>query len=152
VFDLEQELDQIRTVLDAQHIEYALCGGLAMAVHGAPRATIDIDLLINGEDVEHVENAAAPLGFRIKATPMTFSGGAIKIRRVSKIDPVDGEVLMLDLLLVTPQVASSWETREQRMWSGRPLTVVSKEGLVTLKVFRSSDQDRADIARLREES
>jgi hypothetical protein len=151
VFDLEQELDQIRTVLDEQHIDYALCGGLAMAVHGAPRATVDIDLLINGEDVEHVENAAAPLGFKIKANPMSFSGGAIKIRRVSKIDPVDGEVLMLDLLLVTPEVASSWETREQRMWSGRPLTVVSKEGLITLKVFRSSDQDRADIARLREE-
>lgn len=152
MFDLEQELDQIRTALDAQHIEYALCGGLAMAVHGAPRATIDIDLLINGEDAEHVENVAAPLGFKIKANPMSFSGGAIKIRRVSKIDPSDGEVLMLDLLLVTPAVASSWETREQRMWSGRPLTVVSKEGLVTLKAFRSSDQDRADIARLREES
>ena len=151
MFDLEQELDKLRTELDARLIEYALCGGMAMAVHGAPRATIDIDLLIGGDDQERIEIAAAPLGYKIKAKPMSFSGGAIEIRRISKIDPVDGEVLMLDLLLVTPAVASAWETREMRLWGGRPLGVVSKEGLVMLKMFRSSDQDRADIARLREQ-
>ncbi|MGH9418838.1 MAG: nucleotidyl transferase AbiEii/AbiGii toxin family protein [Thermoanaerobaculia bacterium] len=151
MFDLDQELDQVRSVLDDQQIEYALCGGLAMAVHGAPRATVDIDLLVNGDDVERIETVAAPLGFKIKAHPMSFSGGAVKIRRVSKIDPDDGEVLMLDLLLVTPEVASAWSSREIRSWRGRPLGVVSKEGLVTLKTFRLSDQDRADIARLQED-
>jgi hypothetical protein len=151
VFDLEQELDRLRTALDAQQIEYALCGGMAMAVHGAPRATIDIDLLIDGEDEARIEDTAVSLGYKIKAKPMSFSDGAIEIRRISKIDPVDGEVLMLDLLLVTPAVTSAWETREKRLWGGRPLGVVSKEGLVLLKMFRSSDQDHADIARLREE-
>jgi hypothetical protein len=151
VFDLEEELDRLRTVLDAQQIEYALCGGMAMAVHGAPRATIDIDLLIDGEDQARIESIAVSLGYKIKAKPMSFSDGAIEIRRISKIDPVDGEVLMLDLLLVTPAVASAWETREKRLWGGRQLGVVSKEGLVLLKMFRSSDQDHADIARLREE-
>lgn len=151
MFDLEEELDRLRTVLDAQQIEYALCGGMAMAVHGAPRATIDIDLLIDGEDQARIESIAVSLGYKIKAKPMSFSDGAIEIRRISKIDPVDGEVLMLDLLLVTPAVASAWETREKRLWGGRQLGVVSKEGLVLLKMFRSSDQDHADIARLREE-
>jgi len=123
-----------------------------MAVHGAPRATVDIDLLTKAADVERIERVAATLGFKIKARPMSFSAGAIKIRRVSKIHPDDGEVLVLDLLLVTPAVASVWTTREERMWHGRPLAVVSKEGLITLKMFRSSNQDLADLERLRENS
>ena len=35
---------------------------------------------------------------------MSFSQGATEIRRISKIDPRDGETLMLDLLLVTPAI------------------------------------------------
>jgi hypothetical protein len=149
VFDLEQELDRLRDALDAKKIEYALCGGLAMAVHGAPRATIDIDVLIKPDDELNVERAAVGLGYKIKAKPMSFSGGAVEIRRISKIDPTDGEVLMLDMLLVTPAVATSWEGRQTVPWRGGQLSVVSKEGLIALKVFRSSDQDLADIARLR---
>jgi hypothetical protein len=151
MFDLESELDLVRDALDAEGIEYALCGGLAMAVHGAPRATVDIDLLIKPEDQLLAETAAVPLGYKIKAKPMSFSAGAVEIRRVSKIDPTDGEVMILDLLLVTPAVAPTWEGRQHVPWRGRQLSVVSKEGLIALKVFRSSDQDRADIARLRGE-
>ena len=31
--------------MDEAGVDYALCGGLAVAAHGAPRATRDIDLL-----------------------------------------------------------------------------------------------------------
>ncbi len=121
-----------------------------MAVHGLPRATIDIDVLIRGDDLDRVVDIASLLGFTFKARPMTFSSGAIEIRRISKVDQNDGEVLFLDLLFVTPQIEEAWRTRESVPWRGASLSVVSREGLIALKRFRSSDQDLVDISRLRE--
>jgi hypothetical protein len=152
VFDLENELLQIRDGLDAESIEYAVCGGLALGIHGFPRYTIDIDLLIRADDYARVEALAERLGFRFRANPMTFAGGATEIRRISKIDPSDGEVLMLDLLLVTPANEDAWHTRLRLPWHGGSLTVVSREGLIKLKLSRSSEQDLLDIKKLREES
>ncbi|MEO8034226.1 MAG: nucleotidyl transferase AbiEii/AbiGii toxin family protein [Acidobacteriota bacterium] len=84
MLDLERELDQIRTALQSGGIEFALCGGLAMAVHGSPRATIDIDLLVLEEDIAPIESAVLPLGYAFHANPMKFSGGAVRIRGISK--------------------------------------------------------------------
>jgi hypothetical protein len=148
VFDLEEELAAIVDALNAAQLPYALCGGLAMAVHGAPRATVDIDLLVREEQLSGIHETVEPLGFVIHARPMTFSSGNVRIDRVSKIDPRDGETLMLDLLLVTPAVEDVWALRETRAWRGATLQVVSREGLIRLKQFRSSTQDRADIERL----
>lgn len=152
MFDLERELDQVRDALASRNIPYALCGGLAMAVHGSPRSTVDIDLFIRPEDYERVEKVARGRGFNIVAMPMSFSSGQMEIRRISKIHPDDGEVLMLDLLLVTPATEHVWATREKMTWRERELYVVSKRGLIALKTFRSSAQDLADIEKLQNPS
>jgi hypothetical protein len=150
VLDLEQELDGVLRALEQHDIAYAICGGIAMAIHGHPRATIDIDLLIRPEDEEPVYAAVAPLGFQIRARPMEFDGGQTQIRRVTKIDPADGETLMLDLLLVTPKHEPVWQSRETWPWRGRSVSVVSAGGLIALKSSRGSKQDLADIERLNE--
>lgn len=146
MFDLERELDSVRNALNERGIDYALCGGLAVGVHGFPRATVDIDLLIRPEAEDAVYDAVAPLGFTFKANPMNF--GPMQIRRVSKIDEADGEVLMLDLLFVTSAFEQAWESRERHEWLGRELVVVSKQGLIALKTGRSSKLDLADIEKL----
>ena len=148
MFDLERELDAVRTQLSANGISYALCGGLAVGVYGFVRATVDIDLLIHAEDEERVYTAVEDLGYTIKARPMNFDQGATRIRRISKVDPTDGETLMLDLLLVTPAYQRVWDTRRQLQWNGRELWVVSPEGLIALKKSRSSPIDLADIEKL----
>jgi len=62
VLDLYEELKAIVAALDENGIDYALCGGLAMAVWGAPRATVDIDLLILAERLEETKAIARSLG------------------------------------------------------------------------------------------
>jgi hypothetical protein len=151
VLDLEEELRALIEALDAAAVPYALCGGLAVAIHGHPRATIDIDLMVQEQDVIQAKELAGTLGFRFEATPMVLHGSAVPIHRVSKIDR-DGEVLMVDLLVVTPFTAEAWHSRETHEWHGRPLTVVSRQGLIALKRLRSSPQDLADIAALMETS
>lgn len=150
MLDLEAELDAVIAALTREGVEYAVCGGVAMAIHGKPRATIDIDLLIKPEDEDRVYLAVEPLGFRFKAKPMHFVGGTMEIRRVTKIDS-DGEALMLDLLLVTPAFRSVWQLRQTVAWRTHLVSVVSREGLIALKSSRSSAQDLADIERLESE-
>ena len=150
MFDLYEEFNSIVAALEEHGIDYAVCGGLAMAVHGLPRATVDIDLLILGESVEEVRGLARTLGYTIEAFPMTFSRGAVEIRRLSKIDRDTGIVLSLDLLLVTPEIVEIWQSRTEVAWEAGSLWVVSRRGLMALKSLRSSAQDLADIERLKE--
>src|SRR6185436_7251972 len=152
MIDIVAELRELVASLDEQKIEYALCGGMAMAVHGLMRTTIDIDLLIRSDSLEEVFRIAKTLGYNIRGKDMSFANGAVEIRRVSKIDPGDGELLSLDLLLVTAATGSAWEERLQAQWEGRKLSVVSPDGLIALKRLRASDQDLVDIKALMERS
>jgi hypothetical protein len=151
MIDITDELRRVVTALDEQKIDYALCGGMAMGVHGSLRTTIDIDLLIQSASLDNVFAIAKSLGYNIRGKDMTFSNGAVEIRRVSKIDPEDGDLLSLDLLLVTPDIRPVWESRLEAEWEGRKLSVVSVDGLIALKILRGSPQDLADIKALSDE-
>lgn len=152
MFDLYDELRKLIAALEVHKIEYALCGGLAMAVYDHARATVDIDLLILADSLDGVFLVASELGYDIRRLDMTFSNEAIEIRRVSKIDKASGQVLSLDLLLVTPKIENVWTTRVEADWEDGRLSVVSRAGLITLKRFRNSDQDLVDIVALQEDS
>lgn len=149
MLDLYDELVALISALESAKIDYAVCGGIAVAIWDRPRATVDIDLLIEESSLPNIEEIGASLGYTIKARPMNF--GAIQIRRITKIDPTSGDVLMLDLLLVTPETRDVWESRTRVEWANGTISVVSREGLIKLKGFRSSGTDLDDIRRLRGE-
>ena len=148
MLDLYEELKAIIAALENRGIDYALCGGLAMAVHSFPRATVDIDLLIRAEDLEEIKSIARSLGYTIEAQPMTFAKGAVEIRRISKIDKDTGFVLSLDMLFVTPATEAAWNSRTKFSWRNQVINVVSREGLIALKLLRNSGQDQDDIRNL----
>lgn len=147
---LIQELEEIITVLDENNIEYAVCGGLALTIHGFPRATFDIDILIQAESLEKVFEVAAQKGYTIRGLDISFKERAVEIRRVSKIDTA-GEVLSLDLLLVTPQVAEVWESKEMLEWENKMLSIVSQQGLIKMKRLAGRPKDLIDIWRIEDE-
>lgn len=148
---LLDELSQIVSALNENEIEYAVCGGLALTIHGFPRATFDIDVLIRPESLEDVYRVAAQYGYDIRGLDMSFKERAVEIRRVSKID-ADGEVLSLDFLLTTPQVEEVWETREKLVWENKPLWIVSTEGLIKMKELAGRAKDLIDIDRIKNET
>ena len=147
---LLDELSGLISALDENGVEYAVCGGLSMAIHGFARATLDIDVLIRGESLEKVYKIAEKKGFDIRGLDISFKERAVEIRRVSKIDD-NGEVLSLDLLLVTPQVEDVWATKETIDFLGRKLSVVSREGLIKMKQLAGRAKDLIDIERLKNE-
>jgi hypothetical protein len=152
MLDLYEELRSLVARLAEARLDFALCGGLAMAVHSRPRATVDIDLLVPPGSLEAVKAVVRDLGYRIEAQPMVLLAGAVRIHRLSKPDPESEDILSVDLLVVTPRLEEAWRTREHLVWEQGRLPVVSRSGLVLLKSLRNSGQDQDDIRRLREDS
>lgn len=144
---IDRELKIILTRLHELRLPYALCGGLAMAVHGYPRATLDIDLLALKGSAATLAGVARDLGYTLGAAPMEFADGQVKILRISKVVPGEEEVLPLDLLTLAPALEAALEFEEVE-WEGIPLRVVNRPSLIRLKELRRNAQDLADIEKL----
>ena len=147
---LVEELLQLVAEFNDRAIEFALCGGLAVAAHGFTRATQDIDFLIREESLERAYEAAAKVGFDIRGLDMSFKERTVEIRRVSKI--VGEDIISLDLLLVTQHVEDVWEEREWKEVEGEVIPIVSRNGLIKMKRQAGRSQDLTDIERLENEA
>ncbi|MBI3415168.1 MAG: hypothetical protein HY043_07580 [Verrucomicrobia bacterium] len=145
--DLFQELMGLCVALAARKIGYAVCGGLALAVHGFPRATKDIDLLVEESSLREVCEVARTCGFTLRGADLEFKSGQRMARLIKPLPPGE-DFLMLDLLLVEKNNRLAWETRQAVETSSGLIHVVSYEGLKAMKRQRNSLQDQADIQRL----
>jgi len=145
--DLFEQTMQLLALLEQRRVPYALAGGLALAVHGVPRATSDIDLLVPPQQVEAALAVARESGFSVEALPMRFSDG-MELRRITRIE--GDESLTLDLLLVNETLLPVFEGRRRYATGGGEISVVSREGLIAMKASAGREQDLADIRRLEE--
>ncbi len=144
--DIYAEFVAIVRALEDGKVEYALCGALALAVYGAPRATKDIDVIARREDEARIRELIRPLGYVFEALPMAFSGSGIEVQRFTKL--VEGRPLMLDVLWLTPALQRIWDDRQRVPWDNTTLAVVSRDGLITLKLTAGRPQDLVDIQSL----
>lgn len=145
---LLDEFKSITSALNDAGIDYAVCGGWAMAIHGLPRATVDIDLLVLADSLDKAFAAARASGFDIDGLPLSFDGGSFELRRLSKVDKERGELATVDFILVTKIYEDVWQSREMVDSEHGPLKVVSREGLIKMKTLANRTQDLADIERL----
>lgn len=148
---LIEEFVGIVESLNREGIDYAVCGGWAMAIHGRLRTTIDIDLLILADDLDAAMKIARERGFDIEGLPLNFDGGKTQIRRISKIDKASRELITLDLLLVTPVYEPAWKTRRRVIWNQGECRVVDIEGMIIMKELADRPKDREDLRFLRGE-
>lgn len=131
--DILGEYNEFVRKLEAAGIEYATCGGLAMAVHGYVRATKDLDFLIRSEDLGKAFEVARSLGFDIEGLPLEFDGGSFQLRRISKINTETKSLITVDFILVTEKIEDVWEDREHLDWDSGSAWVVSRRGLIKMK-------------------
>jgi hypothetical protein len=135
--------------LNQREIDYAVCGGWAMAIHGFIRATLDIDLLILIEDLDRAMDAARAVGFDIEGLPLNFGGGKTQIRRISKIDQKSKELITLDLILITEFFQDVWDDRKRVEWNEGEYHVVSVRGLSKMKETAGRPKDLIDLEYLK---
>lgn len=147
--DLYEEFTALIDILGESGINYALCGGLAVAFFGYARFTKDIDLLIAAEDVSRVRKALEPRGFVFYSGAIPFDPGSPKSRTIHRLSKIEGsDVLPIDLIIATPLFDQVWRQRQIVDWNGRRVQIVSREGLRFMKQLANRDQDRLDLAQL----
>ena len=148
--NIAEKLKQILAALDAQAIPYAVCGGLAVVLHGYVRTTDDVDLLVLPKDIGCAKDALRAAGFaHALPEPLHFANGAFPVT-VHRLVHFEGEDhLVVDLLEADLAFAEIWAEREPYEWEGRTIWVVSRAGLLRLKRNAGRAQDLADIEHLR---
>jgi hypothetical protein len=145
---LYDELRGVLARLDEAGVEYALIGGLAVAVWGAPRATKDIDLLVRREDLPRALEAIRTAGFTLAAFPFEFKDGS-EVQRVNKVDAA-GNMMTVDFMLVDKNLEPAWTSRMRLPFAERQVVVVARDALVAMKARAARPQDLADIQNLKD--
>ena len=81
-------LDEFTKLIESaekEGLDYAVCGAVALAIQGFPRATMDIDLLIQEQSLEKALKIAADRGYDVRGLDISFKDPILEIRTVSKI-------------------------------------------------------------------
>lgn len=152
-------LDLFRA-LDAHGVRYAVVGGLAMNLHGVPRLTMDVDLLVDLSDgnLRSFVRAAAELGLT-PAVPVPLTDLLDPLRRQTWIDekgmvafpmrPPDPTGPTVDLLVAPAiDVQRAIGRAEWRDLGGIPVALAAVADLIGLKQAAGRRQDLADIEHL----
>jgi len=151
--NLVTELHAIAAALAGAGIRHAICGGVAVTIHGAVRSTKDIDILIAPADVEAALEAVRPLGYKFAALPVVFNEGTDRERHVQRVSKIEqGEHLVLDLLLEQAAFAGLLANPVELVLPQGPLWVVSREVLFAMKRLAGRYQDLADLEALEGEN
>ena len=128
--NLVDELHAVAAALEGAGIRYAVCGGLAVTIHGAVRTTQDIDLLVAPADVERVFAAISPLGFAFRALEVVFEAGTPRERSVHQATKIVGtDHLLVDVIVAGSSFADMLDDRVAIALPGGPLAVVSRDAL-----------------------
>lgn len=149
--NLTDEFLSVVDVLTGGGIPFAVCGGFAVALHGYPRLTRDIDFMILREDVDRVRATVRTLGYVLTAGDMTFGrakGAPQDIVRISRAIPGEEDLVTLDFLIVGEAMLPHWAKRIFLELEGRRIPCMDREGLIHMKRVAGRPKDLEDIASL----
>jgi len=141
------ELMRLIGALNEADIPYALCGGVAVGLHGFLRATEDIDLLVPRDFVPLVKQIAKQTGFRVQnPNPIVFSAGREDETVVHRVSKFSGkETLVLDLIEVGGANRFAWKSRRAHSVAGTRVWAIGKNALIRMKRKAGRPQDLFDI-------
>lgn len=147
--EIQRDFKELLELFNAQNVEYLIVGGYALAFHGAPRFTGDIDLFVKPD----ADNAQ-----RILAALSEFGFGSLDL---SETDFTSGEnVIQLGVPPVRIDIMTSlsgvgWEKAESGKVSGHygdtEVHFIGREDFVTNKKALGRQRDLADLEALGEQ-
>ena len=145
--NIRDEMLGLVDCLNEADFPYALCGGLAVALHGYIRATKDIDLLVPAAYVPLVLQAVKSVGFRMaNPHPMIFGAGTPREATVHRVSKFEGEEhMVLDILEVNPSNRPAWKGRRAYTLEGRKRWAITKPALIAMKKNAARPKDLIDI-------
>jgi len=142
---LEQALAEIVALLERLQIDYMVIGGIANAVWGEPRATVDVDVTV-AVDEDAIPNTVDQISRRIRlavADPVAF----VQETRVLPLDTPNGVRIDVIFALLPFEMDAIRRARTVTL-AGRAVRVVTPEDLVLMKIISERSRDLADAEAL----
>lgn len=140
------DFEEFCALLNERHVEFVVVGAYALALHGAPRFTGDLDLLVRPsiENGRRLLDAIDAFGFPIAAlTPADISAGhkviemgvpPIQIHVMSAIDGVTWDEV--------------WRDRQAAVFGQQMVAFIGRQTFLKNKRASGRPKDLADIAAL----
>lgn len=127
---------------EKNEVRYIVIGGIAAILHGVPRATFDLDILIKAtrNNVEKLLAALleAGLGTAALTTPEEILNNEITVFK---------DQVRIDVQTFTPGITfeKAWKNRKSIEYSGQVLFIVSREDLISSKKASGRKVDLEDV-------
>lgn len=145
---MEENLRQLLAALNTHHVKYVIIGGYAVFVHAQPRATKNLDVMIESSSTNALATFRALTDFGAPLTEFNiedfadgktiarFGNPPICVDILQRIDGVD--------------FASVYENSQPLLIDGDlPARYISAEDLITNKLASGRLQDLADVEAIR---
>ena len=142
---MNEDYRDILTALVEQDARFIVVGAHALAVHGYPRATVDIDILIDAtpENAHRVWKAFVAFGAPRDNLDVTEQD----LHRPNVVAQFGLPPNRIDILTGISGVsfADAWKNRVDAVVEGVPVAVLGLNELIANKKASGRDKDRADI-------
>jgi hypothetical protein len=143
---LQTDLNEFVGLLNSHKVEYLVVGGHAVAFHGHPRFTGDIDFFINAtaENARRILDVLSSFGFGnlgISAEDLTSPDKVVQLGRPPN---------RIDLLTTISGVTFSdaWGTRAAGDLGGHAVNFLGWDALIRNKTASGRDKDQVDVKTL----
>lgn len=151
---VEEALRRVAILGQAEGIEWALVGGMAVSVRTEPRFTRDVDLAVAAEGDAEAEIVVGHLqrgGYRVEAIVEQQATDRMATARLRREGP--GDEPFIDLLFASSGIEDEIVAQAEQLevLPGVLLRVASAEHLLATKILAIDDsrpQDRADAIAL----
>jgi hypothetical protein len=144
--ELSRDWTEFLSALIARRVRFVLVGGHAVAAHGEPRLTEDLDVFVEPTvaNAKHLREALVDFGFGDVAPSETDLGIPDRIfmlgRKPWRIDILTG--------IDGVTFARAWATKVQAEFVVRPLYVIGRATLIANKRAAARHKDLLDVALL----
>jgi hypothetical protein len=132
--------------LNNHNVRYLVIGGIAAVLHGVPRATFDLDILIDptSENAQRLLDAFLEAGLGTAALTSSESLLANEIT-------IFQDRVRIDVQTSTPGLRfnDAWQNREVMSYQAQEFFVVSKSDLIASKIAAGRDIDLEDVQLLK---
>ncbi len=139
--------DVVLLFADAK-VEFLIVGAYALSIHGAPRASGDIDLFVRASPDNAARVVAALDGF---GAPLAAHGvSATDFARAGTVYQIGLPPRRIDVLTQISGVTfdEAWASRTEAELDGRTIPIIGRDAFLKNKRAAGRPKDLADAARL----